>query len=401
MEFQFPAWAPRKVASTRRQVIFAPQETGIVAKNMGTAIVGRVTMGEQSSQSEPLILSTWNFGAKACAAGWRVLSELGGCAIEAVEAGCQAVEADPEVLSVGVGGLPDATGQVSLDAAIMLSPEKSAGVAFIRCFPHPIRLARLVMEHSPHKLLVGEGAERFGRSIGLEEQPLRTWEALVRWRRWLAGQIAGPQVGEAVRHGAEDSTATIAAGVDVSNSTPASVKGENMAGEPFPAETCLPQEIVSPSAPYRSGPSGHDTVGVIARDKYGEIAAGCSTSGLPFKLPGRVGDSPLIGHGLYVDPCVGAAVATGTGELIMGVCGSFLAVECLRRGASPREAAIEVIHRIERSFRQLEGKQAAVIVLDVMGRWAAAALRPGFVVAVRSPHEEALREPDFVLSPAS
>lgn len=316
---------------------------------------------------EPLVLSTWKFGTIASAAGWRVLTELGGSAVDAVQAACEAVEADPEVMTVGYGGLPDASGQVSLDAAIMLSPERSAGVAFIRSFAHPIRIARLVMEHSPHKLVVGEGAEQLARAFGLEEHNLRTAQAAAAWRRWLAEktQARAPQPQSA------------------------------LCSSPEVASACG-----SGSSPTSRQPNGHDTIAVIARDVRGQIAAGCSTSGLPFKLPGRVGDSPLIGHGLYVDPKVGAAVATGHGELLMGVCGSFLAVECVRRGASPEEAAAEVIRRIGESFSHLEDKQAALIVLDIAGRWAAAALRPGFVVAVRSPDEEGVRDPQFVLFPA-
>ncbi|MCS7238091.1 MAG: N(4)-(beta-N-acetylglucosaminyl)-L-asparaginase [Thermoguttaceae bacterium] len=342
---------------------------------------------------EPIVLGTWKFGAKATAAAWKVLVEEGGSALDAVVAGCQAVEADPEVTSVGYGGLPDAIGQVSLDAAVMLSPEKSAGVAFVRQFAHPIQLARLVLEHSWHKLLVGEGAERFARQFGCKEQDLRTPRGLAAWRRWLAEQ-----------HQSEGGRASTGPASFLSKEHSALVPPATMGskGQPQPTdelgptEDALPADSLSTTSGGHQAALPHDTIGVLARDSSGQIAAGCSTSGLAFKLPGRVGDSPIVGHGLYVDPHVGAAVATGNGELMMGVCGTFLAVECLRRGATAEEAAAEVIRRIVGSFSNLENKQAAIIVLSATGAWGAAALRPGFQVALRSPGEERLLEPQFV-----
>lgn len=340
---------------------------------------------------DPLVLGTWKFGVKAAAAAWRVLVEQGGTALDAVVAGCQAVEDDPEVTSVGYGGLPDALGQVSLDAAVMLSPEKSAGVAFIRQFAHAARLARLVMECTGHKLLVGEGAERLARDFGWPAQELRTQHGLTAWRRWLAAQapsIGQEPVSAQAAPGGPDVSAGKLTGPGISqSSTPPGGEFGKKTG-PNSSGACA-----EPPGPEMAA---HDTIGVLVRHQNGELAAGCSTSGIAFKLPGRVGDSPIIGHGLYVDPSVGAAVATGNGELIMGVCGTFLAVECLRRGATPEEAAAEVIRRIAASYSDLDNKQAAIIVLSAKGGWGAAALRPGFQVAVRSPTEDALREPGFI-----
>ncbi len=351
----------------------------------------------------PIVLSTWAFGRKANAAAWEVLKNPAGSALDAVEEACRAVEADPEVTSVGYGGLPDAIGQVTLDAAIMLSPERSAGVAFVRVFPHPISLARLVMENSWHKLLVGEGAERLGRSFGWKETNLRTPQALAAWRKHFATQakketpvsVGGPQARET--HLCEEKSTSLQ---KLHKSEPSSAETEK-SSQSYVTSASEDQRTPLRSSSSESTPAFdpriHDTIGVLARDHTGQIAAGCSTSGLAFKLHGRVGDSPIIGHGLYVDPAVGGAVATGHGELIMGVCGSFLAVECLRRGATAQEAATEVIRRIGSSYSQLEGKQAAIIVLSRTGEWAAAALRKGFQVAVRTAEEDLLCEPGFIL----
>jgi len=352
----------------------------------------------------PIVLSTWAFGRKANAAAWEVLKNPAGSALDAVEEACRAVEADPEVTSVGYGGLPDAIGQVTLDAAIMLSPERSAGVAFVRVFPHPISLARLVMENSWHKLLVSEGAERLARSFGWKETNLRTPQALAAWRKHFATQAkketpvseGGPQARETQL--CKEKSTSLQKLPDSEGSSGETEKSfeSRCSTSASEGERTQLRSSSSESTPAFD-PRIHDTIGVLVRDYTGEIAAGCSTSGLAFKLHGRVGDSPIIGHGLYVDPAVGGAVATGHGELIMGVCGSFLAVECLRRGATAQEAATEVIRRIGASYSQLEGKQAAIIVLSRTGEWAAAALRKGFQVAVRTPGEDLLCEPGFVL----
>jgi isoaspartyl peptidase/L-asparaginase-like protein (Ntn-hydrolase superfamily) len=143
----------------------------------------------------------------------------------------------------------------------------------------------------------------------------------------------------------------------------------------------------------------HDTVGVLAIDSRGKLAGACSSSGLPFKIPGRVGDSPIIGHGLYVDPSRGAAVATGMGELVMGVCGSFLAVELMGRGASPHDAACEVIQRILDTYQLRAEHQAAIIALSPSGQWSSASLRPGYRTAVHTSSRNELVDPDRVLLP--
>ena len=314
--------------------------------------------------SETVILATWSFGRTAVAAGWPHLVRPGGGSLDAVEHACRAVEADPSCMTVGSGGYPDAAGEVTLDASIMLSPARCGSVCFVRRLMHPVSIARMVMEHTPHVMLAGDGAERLARARGMLPADLLTEASRTAYEKWLAGQ-----------GGAAGTAAAPAAG----------------------AQPRANIEEVRPSADDLPHNRRHDTVGVLALDSSGVLAGACSTSGLPFKLPGRVGDSPIIGHGLYVDPRHGAAVATGHGELIMGVCGTFLAVEEMRRGASPAGAAAAVIRRIIESYRLQENHQAGVIALAPDGCWSSAALRPGFKVAVKTADRDELLDAGQVL----
>jgi L-asparaginase/N4-(beta-N-acetylglucosaminyl)-L-asparaginase len=306
--------------------------------------------------AQPIILATWTFGQIAVRAGWPHLAAGGGGSLEAVEQGCRAVEADPEVMTVGYGGYPDSDGEVTVDAAIMRSPAECGAVGGVRRFMHPVSIARLVMTETPHVMLVGPGAEAFARRQGMQPTELLTEAAREAWEKWRKEQ-PGPQA------------SGCAAGQEAR-----CAGGEPLHGEPT-----------------------HDTVGVLAIDSAGAMAGACSTSGLAFKLPGRVGDSPIIGHGLYVDPRHGAAVATGVGELVMSVCGTFLGVEEMRRGASPAEAAMAVMRRIAESRPLKEKDQAGIITLAPSGEWSSAALRPDFRVAVRTAERDELLDGSQVL----
>lgn len=289
-----------------------------------------------------LILSTWSFGQRANAAAWPIL-ETGGSALDAVEAAARDAEADESNHTVGFGGYPDASGRVSVDAAIMLSPARRGAVACIRKHLHPITAARKVMETTRHVLLVGADADDFASACGIPEAPTLSADAKRAWELWKKSQKpAGPIANIEERKLWPDEEAT------------------------------------------------HDTIGVLAMDARGTLAGACTTSGLAFKLPGRVGDSPIIGHGLYVDPTAGAAVCTGHGELVMGVCGSFLAVEHMRRGATPSEAAAAVIERIRASYDLRDDDQVGVIALSKGGEWGASALKSGFRVAVRDARRDEL-----------
>jgi N4-(beta-N-acetylglucosaminyl)-L-asparaginase len=313
--------------------------------------------------SEPIILSTWDFGRKANAAGWPYLAGPSPSSLDAVEQACRVVEDDPDVPSVGRGGCPDRSGEVSLDAAIMLSPSRCGSVCYVRRFAHPVSIARLVMEKLRHVLLAGDGADDFAARQGLAPANLLTDRARKAWEKWAAEH---PHA-----HDLDD---------------PIAVPPVNLAEYyPIPAEETLPHNQC------------HDTVGVLAIDPGGQMAGACSTSGVAFKAPGRVGDSPIVGHGLYVDPRRGAAVTTGVGELVMGVCGSFLAVELLGRGASPADAARDVLQRIVDAYQLRAEHQVAIITLHPSGQWSSASLRPGYHTAVRTPSRDELVGPECVL----
>ena len=316
---------------------------------------------------DPIILSTWSFGKQANAAAWPALS-AGGSALDAVEAACGHAEADLKNHTVGRGGYPDRDGNVSLDASIMLAPGKCGSVAAVRRCAHPISLARRVMEKTKHVLLAGEGADLFAVEQGLEAAELVTPEARDAWLKWKDAQKRGD--GATTRGGAARPRRNI----------------EELGLRAF--------DLGRGSDLERT----HDTIGVLCMDARGTLAGACSTSGLAFKLPGRVGDSPIIGQGLYVDPAAGAAVTTGHGELVMGVCGSFLAVEAMRRGAAPVDAAIEVLTRITNAY-ELEGEdQVGIIVMSKTGEWASASLSDGFRTAVRTQSRDELVDPQRVLS---
>lgn len=240
---------------------------------------------------------------------------------------------------------------MSLDACVMLAPERCGAVCAVTRHLDVTQMARLVMERTKHVMLAGAGADSFADASGIaprEPNDLLSAEAREAWRKWRSGEVVAA----------------------------APVAATNARGE-----------IHVP----------HDTIGVLAIDRAGVMAGACSTSGLPYKMVGRVGDSPIPGHGLYVDPEVGGAVATGNGELIMGVSGSFLAVECMRRGATPIEAVREVLARIERRFHTTSDQQIGVIVLSKDGTFSAGALRKGFVIAVADAHGVRTVAPEFVM----
>lgn len=301
----------------------------------------------------PVVISTWSFGAVANAAAWPVLAG-GGSALDAVVAGATAVEDDPAVDSVGVGGLPDASGRVSLDACVMVGPGRCGSVAYLRGYAHAAQVARLVMEKTVHVMLAGDGAEAFAQRQGFVRHPtdLLTLASKSAWEQWRVARDAED------RHGG--------AGVR---------EGELPA---MNVEERYAQARHMPGA--REG--NHDTVCVLGLDDKGELAGAVTTSGLGYKVPGRVGDSPIVGHGLYVDQQVGAAAATGNGELVMGVCGSFLAVEFMRQGRTPAEAVVGVLERVVGAYEVLPQHQVGVVAMSAGGAWACASLRGGFSCCV-------------------
>jgi len=293
-----------------------------------------VAFGDDSpSEDLPLILSTWSHGLEANAEALRVLNE-GGSVLDAVEMGVRVPEADPNNRSVGMGGLPDRDGHVTLDASIM-GPDGNAGsVCFLEGIVHPISVARLVMEKTPHVMLAGDGALQFALDNGFEQTNLLTPGAEKEWTRWLR------------------------------------------------------KEKYEPKANWENDPNKyHDTIGLIAVDKNGQLAGACTTSGMPFKMHGRVGDSPIIGAGLYVDNNVGAATATGMGEFMMKTLGSFLVVELMRQGRSPQEACEEAVKRVVQNTANIESvkggiMQVGYIAINKKGEMGAYSLVPGFNYAL-------------------
>jgi isoaspartyl peptidase/L-asparaginase-like protein (Ntn-hydrolase superfamily) len=270
----------------------------------------------------PVVLSTWPHGLKANEAAWKILGS-GGYALDAVEQGVRISEADPEINSVGYGGLPDSSGQVTLDACIMDEKGNAGSVVCLRNIMHPVSVARKVMENTPHVILAGEGALQFALSRGFKEENLLTPESKKAWEEWKSKQ----KMDSLVR-------------------------------------------------------KNHDTIGMIAIDSAGNLAGACTTSGLAFKMPGRVGDSPIIGAGLYVDNEVGAATATGVGELVLKVTGSFLVVELMRNGWSPDKACREAVLRIKRKFPYVASEQVGFIALSKNGEVGGYSLKKGFNYAV-------------------
>jgi isoaspartyl peptidase/L-asparaginase-like protein (Ntn-hydrolase superfamily) len=263
-----------------------------------------------------LAIATWKFGLTAVNQAARVL-EAGGSALDAAVAGAQEVEDDPTVNSVGYGGIANASGSVQVDACVMRGRDLGyGGVAGVEQIRHAAALARLVMEKTRHVLLVGDGAKAFAVANGFPLENLNTPESVAEWQRRLALR--------------KQSSAQAAA-------------------SELPAEW------------------DHDTVTVLARDCRGDLAGACTTSGLAFKLPGRVGDSPLIGHGLYVDNEVGAAGATGAGEEITRVGGSLLVVEAMRAGSEPQAACERVVRRVN-ALAQRRGEQPAHVAFLAIGR---------------------------------
>jgi isoaspartyl peptidase/L-asparaginase-like protein (Ntn-hydrolase superfamily) len=275
----------------------------------------------------PVVIATWPFGQTAARAALPLLRQ-GRPALDAAIAGAQAVEDDPHVHSVGYGGLPNAVGVVQLDACVMDGRTLGCGaVGGVENVRHVAALARRVLERTPHIFLVGQGAQQFALQQGFALETLLTSESLTEWERRRPRE------------------------------------------RPAPAPAPRPQ-----AGPSSEESFSHDTVTVLALDQHGNLGGACSTSGLAHKLPGRVGDSPLIGAGLYADNSAGAAGATGVGEEIIRVGGSFLIAELMRAGRSPQEACEAVVRRVNEVAvrRNTHPAQVAFLALDARGRTGAA-----------------------------
>lgn len=288
----------------------------------------------------PVVIATWGPNLKANAAAWEILSK-GGYALDAVEAGVWVPEADPMDTSVGYGGFPDRDGHVTLDACIMNEHGMAGSVSYLEHIMHPISVARRVMEKTPHVMLVGDGALQFALKEGFKKENLLTEVAKKAWEAWKIESKYKPVINV----------------------------------------------------------ERHDTIGMVAIDTQNRIAGACTTSGAAFKMHGRVGDSPIIGAGMFVDNEVGGAASTGLGELVLRTLGSFLVVEEMRRGAHPQKAVETAVKRIARKYpQQSEEAQVGFIAVDKRGRHGGYAIHPGFNFVVYQRGENKLYESASLLA---
>jgi isoaspartyl peptidase/L-asparaginase-like protein (Ntn-hydrolase superfamily) len=330
-----PAVPPSRREVLAGGVLLAAASLSGCAAPAAAAVVSKPDPERQPQDGLPprarLIVSTWPFGLAANAAAWERLL-AGGSPLDACEAGVRITEADPEITSVGYGGLPNAEGVVELDASVMRGDTLQCGaVAALHNVLHPVSVARLVMEQTPHVLLVGEGALAFARSQGVPEQDLLTPGSRKAWEQWRAQHAAA---------------------------------------------RAAPFEVAR--AALLGSEANHDTIGLITLDS-GHLATCVTTSGLAWKLPGRVGDSPIIGAGSYCDDEAGAAVSTGVGEEVIRVGGCVSIVEALRRGATPREAGLAVLERTRRAMaRAGRSGDVAYLVVSRGGTAWGGALHEGF-----------------------
>ncbi|HSD13044.1 MAG TPA: N(4)-(beta-N-acetylglucosaminyl)-L-asparaginase [Flavobacterium sp.] len=291
---------------------------------------------------KPIVLSTWNFGIPANAAAWEVLKN-NGRALDAVEAGVKIPEGDPNERSVGYGGRPDRDGRVTLDACIMDEFSNIGSVACLEHIKHPIMVARAVMEKTPHVMLVGEGALQFALSQGHKKENLLVEASEKEWKEWLKTSKYEPKA-------------------NIEN---------------------------------------HDTIGMIALDAHGNLSGACTTSGMAYKMHGRVGDSPIIGAGLYVDNEIGAATATGHGEEVIRIAGCHLVVELMRQGKSPQKACEEAVARIVKLTKirnkNLSAIQVGFIALNKKGEHGAYCVQGGFNYAKYDEDGNKLIDADYFL----
>ena len=306
-------------------------------KNLGLASAGLAikpitTTAQTTAKSlplkdSPLVISTWIHGMEANAGAWSVL-ENGGDALDAVQKGVAVTESDMNNRSVGLAGRPDRDGHVTLDACIMDHDSRCGSVAFLEDIQHPIDVARAIMDKTPHVMLVGEGAQKWALENGFSkvdfEVPIP--EVQKDYENWL-------------------------------------IKSE-----------------------YKTGVNveNHDTIGMLALDASGRMAGACTTSGMAYKIRGRVGDSPIIGAGLFIDGDVGGATATGVGEAMIRTAGASAVVESMRRGASPEEACYDIVQRILKKHPGVEGMQVGFLAMNMQGEYGGYSVYNGFNYALRS-----------------
>ena len=330
----------------RRNFIKNASLTG-VGLSVGAALIGCKEKEESNDSNNkendvaigkasiPMVIATWNV-AESTAKAWDALQE-GKSALDAIEQGCMVEEANAEGQSVGLGGLPDRDGRVTLDACIMNKEGDYGAVVCMQNIIHPISVARKVMEETPHVILAGKGAEQFALAQGFKKENLLTERSKKAWEAWK--------------------------------------------------ETSQYKPIINIE--------NHDTIGMLAIDKNGDISGGCTTSGLAYKMAGRVGDSPIIGSGLFIDNEIGGATATGLGEEVLKTVGSFLIVELMRQGKSPQGACEEAIARIIKKNPSFEDFQVGYIAVNKKGETGAYSIHEGFYTTTYQNDENTSVSPGF------
>ncbi|RIV73777.1 isoaspartyl peptidase/L-asparaginase family protein [Flagellimonas aequoris] len=281
---------------------------------------------------KPIVVCTWNF-LNATDKAWEVLKS-GGTSLDAVEQGVMVEEADETNETVGKGGRPDRDGHVTLDACIMDKDGNCGSVVYLQNIVHPVSVARKVMEETPHIILAGKGAEKFAYEQGFKKEDLFTESTRKQYEEWLK-------------------TSKYETTINIEN---------------------------------------HDTIGMLAIDANGDLSGACTTSGMAYKVGGRVGDSPIIGAGLYVDNEVGGATATGVGEEVIRTVGSFLIVELMRQGKSPQEACEEGVKRIMKKNEGRKDFQIGFLAINKNGETGGYCVHPGFTYREYSENGHVNRE---------
>ena len=310
---------------------------GLVANR--SAMAGAFVQGNTTSVFKGgLVISTWDAGISANLAAWNAM-ESGGNALDMAEKGVNDTEADFSNLSVGLGGLPDRDGHTTLDSCIMDSNGMAGSVMCLERIKHPASVARRVMEKTPHVQLVGEGAYQFALDQGFKRDDYKSPAAVAAYKKWLENSEYKPVI-------------------NIEN---------------------------------------HDTIGLLAMDRNGDLAGACTTSGLAYKMHGRVGDSPIIGAGLYVDNEIGAATSTGLGEAVVRTCGSFLVVELMRNGATPQEACMEAVVRIRKRHSNYKDFQVGFLAVNKAGEIGAYAVQDGFTYALYKDNKNELIHSDSLV----
>jgi N4-(beta-N-acetylglucosaminyl)-L-asparaginase len=317
---------------------------GIFSMDKKTFVPG---IKDKKPAIKPVVVSTWNFGIQANHAAWEVLQQ-GGRALDAVEAGARVPEADPQIQTIGLGGLPDRDGHVTLDACVMDEKGNAGAVAGLEHIVHAVSVARLVMEKTPHVMLVADGALEFALSQGFKKENLLTPASEKAWKEWLKTSRYQPVI--------------------------------NIENKTAPGATAF-NPLKLPGNQYN-----HDTIGILAIDQQGNLSGACTTSGMAYKMHGRVGDSPIIGAGLFVDNEVGAATSTGVGEANMRICGTHTVVELMRQGHSPEEACKLAVERVvKHDYQYAKSIQLGFLAINKQGEVGAYCLQKGFNYAVYSP----------------